>query len=180
MTILFLDFDGVLHPSEVYVYHGKGIVLKAGPEHHLFEHAELLATLLEPFPEVHIVLSTSWCSTLRSFDRVKEHLPQALQQRVIGSTWHSAKEHYRWLSLTRYEQIDEYVSRHYIDNWLAIDDDGDSWPDSKRHTLIHTDAWQCLGKLESQQELQAILLRLRESGGESEPKPVRLPHGSCW
>lgn len=180
MTILFLDFDGVLHPHEVYMYHGRGIVLKAGPEHRLFEHAELLATLLEPFPEVHIVLSTSWCSTLRSFDVAKDYLPQALQQRVIGATWHSAKEHYRWFSLTRYEQIYEYVSRHQIDNWLAIDDDGVKWPDNQRHTLVHTDAWQGLGKSESQHELQSKLLRLRESGGESEPKPTRLLPGSCW
>lgn len=180
MTILFLDFDGVLHPNEVYVYHGRGIVLETGPEHCLFEYAELLVTLLEPFPEVHIVLSTSWCSSLKRFDVVKGHLPEVLQQRVTGATWHSAKEHYRWLSLTRYEQIQEYVSRHQVDNWLAIDDDGDTWPDKQRHTLVHTDAWLGLGKPETQQELQDKLLRLRESGGAREPKPIRLLPGSCW
>ena len=182
MTILFLDFDGVLHPHEVYMYQGQGIVLKAGPEHRLFEHAELLASLLEPFPEVHLVLSTSWCSTLRRFDAVKSYLPEALQRRVMGATWHSAKARYYWGSLTRYEQINEYVNRHQVGNWLAIDDDDDSWPENQRDVLVHTDEWQGLGVPETQQELQEKLLRLRErqavSGGGI--KPVRLLPGSCW
>jgi len=180
MTILFLDFDGVLHPSEVYKYHGRGIVLEAGPEHQLFEHADLLATLLEPFPEVNIVLSTSWCSSLRRFDEVKARLPKALQARVAGSTWHSAKEQYRWGSLTRYEQIAEYVSRHQIINWLAIDDDDERWPESGRDSLVHTDHWLGIGVVSTQQELQAKLLRLRETGGEREGRPIRLLHSSCW
>lgn len=168
MTILFLDYDGVLHPNEVYLYPDRGIVLEAGAEHRLFEHADLLASLLEPFPEVDIVLSTSWCSTLRKFDAVKAYLPQALQRRVIGATWHSAKEHYRWHSLTRFEQIYEYVSRHHVDKWLAIDDDGDTWLDSYRETLVHTDAWLGLGKTDTQQELQEKILKLRcaKVGGE--------------
>lgn len=148
------------------MYHGRGIVLEAGPEHRLFEHAELLASLLQPFPEVRIVLSTSWCLSLKGFDKAKGYLPQSLQQRLIGATWHSAKERHRWTSLTRYEQIHEYVIRHQVTNWLAIDDDGDEWPEKLRNSLVYTDEWQGLGKLETQQELREKLLRLRELGGD--------------
>lgn len=178
MTILFLDFDGVLHPHEVYMYHGRGIVLEAGPEHRLFEHAELLANLLEPFPEVHIVLSTSWCQSLKGFDKAKGYLPESLQQRLIGATWHSGKERHRWYNLTRYEQIHEYVIRHQVFNWLAIDDDGEEWPEKQLNSLVYTDEWLGLGKPETQQELREKLLRLRETGGDREPKPAKLLRGA--
>jgi histidinol phosphatase-like enzyme len=46
--ILFLDFDGVLHEDPCF------------DEARLFECAPGLAQALEPFPEVRIVLSTSW------------------------------------------------------------------------------------------------------------------------
>jgi len=182
MTILFLDFDGVLHPSEVYKYHGRGIVLEAGPEHQLFEHAELLATLLEPFPEVRIILSTSWCSTLGRFDEVKCHLPESLQQRVIGATWHSRKEQYRWHSLTRYQQIYEYIIRHQIGKWLAIDDDDDGWGEKYRGNLVHCDEWWGLGSAETQRELIEKLTKLRDAP-EPEPEPVKITWalpGSSW
>lgn len=179
MTILFLDFDGVLHPHEVYLYHGRGIVLEAGPEHQLFEHAELLASLLEPFPEVRIVLSTSWCATMRRFDAVRARLPAALQKRVMGATWHSAKDRYRWSSLTRFEQIYEYVIRHQVGNWLAVDDDDELWPDKQRDALVHTDEWFGLGKAETQRELSEKLLRLRESGVRT-PQQARFLPGTCW
>lgn len=180
MTILFLDFDGVLHPHEVYMYQGQEVVLKAGPEHRLFEHADQLATLLEPFPEVHIVLSTSWCMALRRYDKAREYLPKSLHPRLVGATWHSAKDYYRWMSMSRFEQIHEYVSRHQVINWLAIDDDDDRWPDEYRDMLVHTDEWHGLGRPETQRELQEKLLRLRASGGEREERPIRLQHSSCW
>ena len=101
--ILFLDYDGVLHPNEAFMTKS-GVVLRCDG-HNLFEHAELLADLLEPYPNVKIILSTSWVWTL-SFKRAKEHLPGRLQSKVTGSTWHSQiDERPIWDSLTRYEQI---------------------------------------------------------------------------
>jgi len=153
MTVLFLDFDGVLHPNEVYMFRERGIVLDAGPEHALFEHAELLASLLAPFPDISIVLSTSWCASLRRFDEVKRKLPLPLQRQVVGATWHSSKDRYRWAGMTRFEQIYEYVMRHQLNSWVAIDDDDERWPEDKREHLVHTDQWLGLSKLETQLEL---------------------------
>jgi hypothetical protein len=156
MTILFLDYDGVLHPNEVYLYSGPRLELRADG-HTLFEHGELLCTLLAPHPQVRIVLSTSWVSALRCFNDAKNYLPPALQARVIGSTWHSTQDRYRWDAMTRYEQIMGYVLRHRLPNWLALDDDNAGWPRNQRHRLVHTDEWGGLGDVPAQADLSAKL-----------------------
>lgn len=150
MTILFLDFDGVLHPHAVY-RRKKGIVLEA-EGHALFEHCDLLESILEPHPDIRIVLSTSWAWTL-DFKRAKSRLPSALQDRVKGSTWHSSMDTTWWCDLTRFEQIQTYVERHRLDAWIAIDDNDIGWPDDQRHHLVYTDEWKGLGDAEPQAKL---------------------------
>ena len=143
MTILFLDYDGVLHPNEVYHYHKRGVVLECDG-HALFEHADVLLEILEPHPQVSIVLSTSWVSVL-GFDRTKGYLPGALQKRVRGATYHSAFNGW-WDSATRYQQIAGYVVRHGLSDWIAVDDDDVGWPDESRHRLVFTKEMAGLGE----------------------------------
>jgi hypothetical protein len=69
--ILFLDFDGVLHPDPC-------------PPDRLFEHATVLARTLAPF-RLQVVLSTSWRSVHPLAD-LKARLPAALAARVVGTT----------------------------------------------------------------------------------------------
>lgn len=168
-NILFLDFDGVLHPGDVYHTQGSGIVLRADG-HNLFEHADLLVELLAPYPDVRIVLSTSWVAALRSYSRARDCLPQALQKRVFSATWHSSFGHnsawgggfdrFSWNALTRYEQIRMYVRRHGLVNWLALDDDDAGWPDDQRHRLVCTDKWGGLGDVSAQDDLREKLAAL--------------------
>lgn len=155
MTILFLDFDGVLHPDEAYFVRGKVVQLRADG-HTLFEHAELLAEVLDAHQDVHVVLSTSWVQAL-GFNAAKARLPEQLQARIMGSTWHSAGNKYEWNALTRYQQIMRYVLRHNVQDWLAIDNDDYGWPANKRHLLVHTDDWMGLGSDVSLDELKEKL-----------------------
>ncbi len=161
--IVFLDFDGVLHPDEVYFIKGKGVKLIA-EGHKLFEHADLLAAELDNFPDVRIVLSTSWVSVL-DFKRAKSYLPERMQERVMGSTWHSKFDRYEWQNLTRFQQIYQYVNRHNITNWIAIDNDDEDWPDFKRQHLVHTDDWKGLGCEDAQDDL-TCKLKMREVDDE--------------
>ncbi|HUN90716.1 MAG TPA: HAD domain-containing protein [Burkholderiaceae bacterium] len=71
--ILFLDFDGVLHPDPCM------------EPRRLFEHAPRLAQTLSGFAEVEIVLSTAW-RNLMSFDQLQALLPEEVAARVIGIT----------------------------------------------------------------------------------------------
>lgn len=134
--VLYLDFDGVLHPDEVYRLRGK-IVLKCDGMN-LFEWAPLLVEQLEPYPDLRIVLSTSWVRVL-SFNKARAWLPEALQHRVIGATWHREMDQNWWQLLSRYQQVSLHARRHKVARWLAIDDDVEDWPEAHRGTLVATD-----------------------------------------
>ena len=133
--ILFLDYDGVLHPDEVYLIKKRPLLRTNGA---LCMHAGLLADALVTRPDIKIVLSTSWVPSL-GFDRAKSYLPQELQDRVIGATRHSKNglTKNNWFLLSRHYQISTYVNRHHLTDWLAIDDNDLGWPDAQRHHLIH-------------------------------------------
>ncbi|SUD58003.1 Uncharacterised protein [Ectopseudomonas oleovorans] len=139
--LLFLDFDGVLHPDAVYLTR-RGIELRAEGE--LFMWAPLLVDALTNHPDLQIVLSTSWARNL-GFDRARRALPAVLHHQVIGATWHSAMgkgwpDFIPWDVQTRYEQIQAYLSRLTAPaSWIAIDDDDRGWADADRERLILTD-----------------------------------------
>lgn len=136
MSVLYLDFDGVLHPSDVYLIDGLP-VLQGDQEHlGLFCWVRPLEILLAEFPEVEIRLSTSWVARV-SFEYAKEQLPASLQARVTGSTWESRTEQYD--RQTRYEQILGDAEAHGIRDWAAIDDNDFGWPDAERKRLVRRD-----------------------------------------
>lgn len=146
--ILFLDFDGVLHPDAVYLTK-RGIELRAEGE--LFMWSSLLSDALTNHPDIRIVLSTSWARQI-SYDNARKALPPALRSRVIGATWHSAMgrcwpDRIPWDLQTRYNQIATYLNRlPYPMPWLAVDDDDEGWPDDQREHLVLTDSMQGLSK----------------------------------
>lgn len=138
--ILFLDFDGVLHPDSVYMT-STGPMLRG--DGRLFMWVDILETELAPHPEVRVVLSTSWVRHL-DFSRAKKRLPKGLRERVVGSTWHSSMaktwaDQNWWDHSTRYAQIMRYVSRSKVTSWLALDDDFEGWSDCNRSQLVLTD-----------------------------------------
>lgn len=101
--ILFLDFDGVLHHEDVtlkrcgpteqkylkpeelrYVNHACKIA--RGPKGKvLFEHCERLEAALAPYPDIQIVISSSWREHFRP-EKLISFLTPALVARVIGQT----------------------------------------------------------------------------------------------
>ncbi|WP_122603930.1 HAD domain-containing protein [Pseudomonas viridiflava] len=137
--ILFLDFDGVLHPDDVYMTSKGPHLLSSGQ---LFMWAPILEKELALFPEVKIVLSTSWVRQL-DFSRAKKRLPIGLQTRVLGSTWHSSMskvwaDQVWWDQTSRHGQILRYVARANISDWIAIDDDSEGWASTDRDRLLLT------------------------------------------
>lgn len=153
--LLFLDYDGVLHPDAVYLSRGRVELRAAG---NLFMWTPFLIEALAPHQDVQIVLSTSWARNL-GFQRARAALPIELQARVIGATWHSAMgrgwpDHIAWDTQTRYGQIQTYLSRLSTPaRWIAIDDDAQGWADADRNQLIQTDPDLGLSAPETRAEL---------------------------
>jgi hypothetical protein len=138
--ILFLDFDGVLHPDDVFMT-PKGPQLRSSGD--LFMWAAILDDELAPFPKVKIVLSTSWVRQL-DFSRAKKRLPKGLQARIVGSTWHSSMskvwaDQIWWDQTSRHGQISRYVARANITDWIAIDDDAENWASNDLNRLLLAD-----------------------------------------
>lgn len=164
--IIFLDFDGVLHPDAVYALPNRPLELKADGE--LFMHALILEEALAPYPEAKIVLSTSWVRAL-GYDRTLKKMPQKLKERVIGATWHKHMRHGGqdpFNHMSRYEQIAWHVRRNGVKRWFAIDDlhsgyEVDEWPQSNRQHLVLTEQSKGLGCEEVQAELNAKLMEIQ-------------------
>lgn len=150
MNVLYLDFDDVLH--------GDGLINPLRPETRgqiLVESVPILVRLLEPYPDLKLVLSTSWVRQL-ALTRARKALPPSLRKQVIGAIYHG--RHMREED-TRYEQVIADVARRRPRKWLVIDDDLDGWPE---HALINVVPTPLLGygdaaaALELKQRLEKI------------------------
>jgi hypothetical protein len=139
-AILFVDFDGVLHPDAVYASGPKkspNIKLQAAG-HRLFENTEFLESALMDYPHVAIVLSTTWCLHY-GFEYAKGQLTPSLQSRVLGTTFDPKYPHFwRMPHWSRYDQILSDVSGRRPAAWLAVDDDPLGWPEIEQYSLVLT------------------------------------------
>ena len=169
--ILFLDFDGVLHPDAAYLVNGRPTLKGSGE---LFMWAPLLVDVLADFPHVQIVLSTSWAREL-TFNRARRWLPVALRTRVIGATWHSAMafrpDGFRvnptwWDTATRYQQIKRYATRAGLTSWVAVDDQPEGWDAADCDKLIQTNGDTGLSDIAAQVSLAQRL----QDCGNTEPR----------
>ncbi|NYE62465.1 hypothetical protein FHW58_003680 [Duganella sp. 1224] len=138
LVIAYLDYDGVLHHDDVYWSRKKGIHMRA-PGATLFEWAYILEQLLAPFPEVRIVLSTSWVR-VKSFDFAQKQLPRGLRERVVGATFHRREmSKFAFDQMARGAQIYADVQRRRPAGWIAIDNDAEGWPIHCQDNLIRTE-----------------------------------------
>lgn len=117
-SILYLDFDGVLHRQLTIqqVRRGQAVAL--------FEFAERLESALVSYPSVGIILSTSWVVghglqfCLNSLRR------PSLCDRVVGATFDPAVMSIgAFADKARWQQILDDVERRRPSAWLAVDDD---------------------------------------------------------
>ena len=170
--LLYLDYDGVLHPDAVYLDARNRVYLRG--EDMLFEHATLLEALLAPYPLLKIVLSTSWVR-IKGFDRACRRLPQALRERVIGATWHSRFMQDGqlldwWVNhSSRYEQIRRDIVRRQPGDWMALDDDERGWPSSEARHLVACDPMRGLGEWRTREAFERRLAK-RMACDLGEPK----------
>ncbi|MEI7298213.1 HAD domain-containing protein [Paraburkholderia tropica] len=117
---LLVDFDGTLHSGNAYIDDAGEITLDTGRP--LLEYAPLLVELLAPYPQVEIVLTTSWARRLPE-ERVVAYLPPELRSRVVGTTSSTKPRRSYVLDGTeRTDVIRSYAYGKRLKHWLAIDD----------------------------------------------------------
>jgi hypothetical protein len=159
--LCYLDFDGVLHDDEVYFDPRRGVYMGT-PVRTLFEWAHILDALLMPYPEVKIVLSTSWVR-VKSFSFAKKSLPIGLQERTIGATYHRREMiDSAFDQMSRGQNIWADVLRRKAFRWYAIDNDDSAWPEQCRSNLILTDDRTGINELAVQQQIRDRLAQLSE------------------
>lgn len=116
--ILFLDFDGVLHPDP------------CRDRARLFEHAPRLARSLASFSQLAVVLSTAW-RTHHAQDALVAQLPPPLGARVIGVTplFQHIRCEPKWMPFRRQAECLHWLREHGRpeDDWLALDDRPDGF-----------------------------------------------------
>lgn len=134
--VLYLDYDGCLHPADVRVDILAGLCTDV-PNHAVFEHVGLLEELLEPYPNWRIVLSTTWAFRY-GMERARAFLPTSLHRRVVGSTCDYAGPGFE--RLARGAQVANDVKARAPRDWVAIDDDTRGWPMRAEGRFVQSDA----------------------------------------
>ncbi len=152
--VLYFDFDGVLHHENVLWHPKRGPYIGAQPHYKLFQHAQLLEGLLSPYPEVKIVLSTTWARTY-GFHRAAKMLPAGLRDRVIGATFHTGMFIDEFLAGSRGMQVWGDVVRRKPRDWIALDDDHVDWPKWCQDNYIQTHEHEGISE-------PAVLARIKE------------------
>jgi hypothetical protein len=104
--ILFLDFDGVLHPD--------GIAL--------FSKIGLLEEYLLQMPGIEIVISSTWRET-QTLDELKNHFSEAVRDKIIGVT-PSLEDGYDCGGRQReiHAFLDSAGMNDESTSWVALDD----------------------------------------------------------
>ena len=104
-NILFLDFDGVLHPTS------------ATPEELFTKSNELMKCLLPFCHDCKIIISSSW-RLHYSINELRELISPELDEMIDGKTGDPFIG--QW---PRYNEIKEYLKLHSpFANWRALDD----------------------------------------------------------
>lgn len=158
-AVLYLDYDGVLHCDDVYYHPSRGVYLKAPPGYELWQHVPLLEEALAPYPELLIVLSTSWVVTF-GYSQARAHLPESLRSRVVGATYHCAMQASALNAVPRGWQILQDVQQRKPRDWLALDNDVRDWPEAHLGRLVHTDDQEGLAGNGVLRDLKRRLRRL--------------------
>ncbi len=109
MMILFVDFDGVIHPIPK-------------PVDGLFCHLPRLERVLREFPNINVVVSSSWRETY-PFDVVQGIFSEDLHSRIIDVTPSIP-------GVKRQAEVEAWLSENsYSEKWAVIDDQKDEFSD---------------------------------------------------
>jgi hypothetical protein len=145
VTLLFIDWDGVLHRMP-----RPGDPIGRHYARH-FEFVDPLADVVLRFPEVRVVVSSSWRHSY-PVDELR-YMLGGMSSVVVGTT---GRGNYG----SRYEEI--RAAAYKQGPWIAIDDDIEGWGEHDRERLVQCDPYQGLGEPGKLEEVADKLARAAE------------------
>jgi hypothetical protein len=165
-VVLYLDLDGVVHHEAVYWHPRRGIYMHPHVKGRtLFEWVPYLEEAVLPYPDLALVLSSSWC-VRPGYGKTLKRFPLALQQRFIGGTFHKLYHHggdpmmlQSFRETPRGLQILHDVQRRRPRQWLALDDDDYHWPAKSLGNLVLCDGERGLSDPRVREQLALKLRR---------------------
>jgi hypothetical protein len=118
--VLFLDFDGVLHPVGC-------------PQEERFCQRPRFESVMRQFPEVRIVISSSW-RRIYKVDWLRSRFSRDIAERIVGTTQLWVPDELQ----SRYQEIVGFAGKHGLpgSSWLALDDSADQFPLGCQHLVL--------------------------------------------
>lgn len=191
MQVVYLDVSHVLHPSvSTYVLvHGKS-PWRDG--HTKYEHLAVVEGLLEPYPDVRIVLS-DWTPVVHETGQVVERLG-TLAKRVVGSLYNDMTTKVRrvvplrsggereigyspddFRRMSRAQAVRAHAAWSKLQGWVAVTSDYFDWtPEERAKHVVITDMLDALGTSAAQRAFSAALA----ANFHSELQPPKAPMAS--
>lgn len=169
LSTIYLNFDGVLHPSIPNM--GKGTLphLSHEGDHTLFEHCELFASILRPYPDIEIVLHTWWITSVGYIGTLRR-LPLEVQCHIVGATIPGTR-HFRFRkNLTRKEWLRRDLAwRRPLIPVLVDSDPSQALPEfgSRSFVFLHADG---IADAKSERTLTALIQCLAEADQSRSPQ----------
>lgn len=115
MRVIFADYDGVFHPISDLHWFSIGLPVDTCIQRgRLFRWAWILYEILDPHPDVRIVVHSSW-RLLHPEERVRSFLGP-LSERVV----HVIPREY-----DRSEGVAAYIAENGVENYIILDDHPD-------------------------------------------------------
>lgn len=120
-TLVFLDFDGVMHPVRCHVV-----------DH--FCNLELFEEVMREFPGVQIVIASTWREAY-SLSDIRQRFSPDIAARIVGKTptWDDGTDEH-----IRYREIRQYLGQPKLAGaqWIALDDADFEFPDGCPNLLL--------------------------------------------
>lgn len=156
--IVFLDFDGVMHPVN---------------QHDLFCREDHLARVLRDFPSVEIVISSAWRET-HTLRNMQTFFLTDLRSRIVGVTPVVEIRDAVDVSGVRWREIHQYLvdTGHQHRRWVALDDAPELFP-PRCAELVLCDGNHGFG--EAQEQTLRAWLQSKPEARTIEPGDARHP-----
>ena len=142
--VLFLDIDGVLHSNDF----SDTVTQRDAPD--TFCWLDHLVEAMKPYPELKLVVHSSWRHNFETDRMLRGTVPTALAELIACCTDRDI--------CSRFASIQAFIEKHQVQRWVILDDDVKAFPPNLPE-LIRCKPTKGLGDDRTRQDL---IDRLRE------------------